>query len=358
MATATVNREAFLRTLAQVEPGLSQRDIIEQSACFILLEGYVWSYNDEIACKCRSGLPPEFTGAVPHKPLLDQLQKWTDDEVTLTLGDGELLIAGKRRKSGIRMEKDIALPLDAIERPKKAAWQPLHAEFAEAVGVVGQCAGRDESKFSSTCVHVSPKWVEACDDIQLCRWLLPTGFAGSVLMRQASVKHVQQLAMTEFAETDNWVHFRNPARLTLSCRRYLEEYPDLTKYLDRKGAPASLPKGLAEAADRAAVFTAEVPEGNYVNVRLGGGKVRVRGEGVAGWFEERRTVTYNGEPLEFYIAPSMLEQVVKRHNEVEVSATHMRVVSSKWTWYTALANPATAAKNGDGNGKAEEEGGE
>jgi hypothetical protein len=63
-----INREEFLRNLESVEPGLSPREILEQSSCFIFQKGWIKTFNDEVACKIKS--PLKLEGAVQAAPLL------------------------------------------------------------------------------------------------------------------------------------------------------------------------------------------------------------------------------------------------------------------------------------------------
>jgi hypothetical protein len=48
--------------LKAVEPGLSQRDVVEQSSCFVFKNGYVYTYNTEVFC--RHPYRVNFEGAV------------------------------------------------------------------------------------------------------------------------------------------------------------------------------------------------------------------------------------------------------------------------------------------------------
>ena len=46
-----IPREAFLRTLEAVQPGLDPTGAIEQSSCFIFKDGAVMTFNDEVSCR-------------------------------------------------------------------------------------------------------------------------------------------------------------------------------------------------------------------------------------------------------------------------------------------------------------------
>ena len=120
----------------------------------------------------------------------------------------------------------------------------------------------------------------------------------------------------------------------LSCRRYVDEFPsdDLTKYLDlgSKRSKAQLPKGLAEAADKASVFTSEA-EADLVRVKLKPGKAWVKGTGVSGWYERGpMRVTYDGPRLEFLVNPKLLSDIVTKYPECELVKDRMLIESSNF----------------------------
>ncbi len=334
-----VVREEFLRALKSIEPGLAAKEILEQSKCYIFKDGRVSVYNDEVSCTVPSGLDKSFHGAVHAKPLTDVLEKLKDDEIEITLGDGEFLLSakGNRKQLGIRMEKDILLPIDSIEKPTE--WKDLHPDFCEAVGTVHLCAGEDEARFDLVCVNIHPKWIETCDGFQLCRWKLKTPISKPVLVRSSSVKHLEHLGMTQFCEGDSWLHFKNPHNLVFSIRRYLEDFPDLTEMLEVEGIPATLPKGLTEASEIANVFSSEQGEVNHVRVVMKPGKIKVRGQGVTGWYQETRKVKYDGPPIEFLISPKILGDLVKKHSTVVITQERLKVEAGNYTFVSCLAVP-------------------
>ena len=344
-----VNREQFLHTLESCEPGLSTRDIIEQSTCFLFDQGKVITFNDEVSCRAPSPLGKEVKGAVRAGPLLDVLRKLGEEEVAVAVENNDLVVAGKRRRSGVRLEHELAGYHASVEKPGE--WKPLPDDFGEAVAVVQQCASKDEQT-SIVCVHVHPDWLESSDDFQVCRWPLKVPVAKPTLIRHGSLKHVTALGVNEVAESPAWLHFRNPQKLVLSCRRYLEEFPDLTPYLSQKaGVKATLPKGLSEAAEAAQIFSSENSEGDQVLVDLQPGRLRLRGHGPYGWYEERKKVDWQGEPLSFLIAPAVLADLVRKHNEVRLRPDRLTVKSPSYHYFTCLTRPEGA--NGQEGGEGE-----
>lgn len=342
-----VNRKELLGQLEAVAPGLSKRGDLEQSDCFAFDGGRVYTFNDEVACSVPC--PLELKGAVAAKPLLGLLRKLTEDELDVEVmaggavpdehvtTTGELVLKGKRRRAGIRMEGELLLPVDSIGTPK--GWRPLPEGFSEAVGIVASSAGRDESQFVLTCVHIAPEWLEACDQFQLCRYPMATGLKKPMLLRATSLRFVAGVDVTEWGRSDGWMHFRNPVGLMLSCRSDVENYPSLDKLLEADGVRTVWPKELAEAVDKAEIFSGEVADANMVEVSLGGGRLKLEGRGPSGWYTEQKKAEYVGEPMSFMISPKLLREIVRRTDHCFVSGNRLRVDGGKFTYVACIGVP-------------------
>lgn len=328
-----VNREELLQCLEAVQSGLSPREIIDQSSCVVFKDGEVLTYNDEVACRHKS--PLKITGAIQANKFLEMLRKRPEDELDFNVREGMLVVDGKNRETELHMEKEILLPIGDVERPK--TWNKLNSEFAEGIAIVQACAGNDESKMVLTCVHVAPKFVEACDNAQAARYKVKTGFEKSTLLKQTALKSVVGLGMTEFAETPAWVHFRNPAGLIMSLRRYTEDPKNLDPILAVAGEPITLPKGLVTSADLASIFSADNADDDQVTVVIRPGVVKLIGEGAAGRHTEKKKIKYDGPPLKFSIAPKMLMEIVTRHNECEIGPTALKVDGGKFVYVSCLS---------------------
>lgn len=346
-----VSREDLLHVLESVSPGLSDREELEQSTCFAFQGGNVYTFNDHVSCSAPSRLGKELTGAVRAKSLLAILQKMPVDEVDVYAEGNELVLKGKgRRESRLRLEAEVLLPFHLVETPEE--WKKVHEDFADGITLVQECALKKSESFVVTCVHIHPKWVEAFDNKQVTRYKMKTGVSSPILVRKDSVRHVPHLGMTEIAETASWVHFRNPDGVTLSCRRYAEEYTDLTEVLKARGDPVQLPKGLENAVDCASVFSEDNAEDKSVWVTLKAESVTVQGIGAVGRYTETRKTSYAGKPVSFSISPKLLLEVTRKHNECEIGKDRLIVDGGKWKYVTVLG----VSQNGHDDGGEPEEG--
>lgn len=338
MRPIRVGRLSLLSALDAVQPGLSATNRIEQSGCFIFKSGRVQTFNDEVACRVRSPLKDKLEGAVPAKQLQALLRLLPDEEVDVLSTPTKLIVKGKRSKTDLLMDAEVVLPVDEIEQP--TAWGPLHKTFTEAVGMVEACASKDSDHFVATCVHVHPRRVEATDGFRIARYKLRTGLAAPTLVKRDSLKHIIGLDMTEVGVTDNWLHFRNPAGLEVSCRRHLDKFLDMTDGLKISNAHAAvLPKGLGEVMKRAELFSAEDVDNNEVTVTLKDNRIWVVGQSASGRHRERRAMSWSGTPVSFVIPPKLLAEISERYNDVLISDTKIKVDGGRFQ-YVAAVGPA------------------
>lgn len=354
MSAIRLSRESFLSRLQSASPGLAKREIIEQSSCFVFAKGKVATFNDEVCCRIDSGLPKDLKLVVPAAPLLALLEKLPEDDVDLILVDGEVQFKGKGRRAGVKVEADIHLNLNAVDRPGE--WRDVPANFDEALDIVSGCASSDDQRFSLTCVHVTPEFVEACDNFQLARYKIKCPVQTPCLVRRDALKPVVNLGMTKMSETDAWLHFTNPGGLIYSCRRYADDFPDLKGPLSVKGEPAVLSGAIAEAVDKADIFARENPDYSEVLVKLAPGRILIRGQGVLGWFEENLKTTYSGPATSFLISPKLLTEISKKHNSCLISSDHLKVKGERYIYVTVLTKEETVKVNGGGEAKDDAEG--
>lgn len=335
----TVLRENLLQDLEDVQSGLSSKEIVQQSSCFVFEKKYVMTYNGEIFCKKKTSL--DITGAVQAGPLLAILRKLDDKELNVLVakneGECELRMSGKRRDFGVSMEAQVLLT-ELPQTPPENSWKKLNADFAEAIDLVHQCASRDETTQKFTAVHIHPKWIEACDNYQMARYKIKTPVSRSILIRSASIRNIVGLGMEEFAEGKGFLHFRNSSGLVIACRLMEEyEYEDLSPMLKVTGEKSALPGGIEEVVERAEIFSGELSDDNYLHVRLKKGGLSIEGVGVSGWYRERKKMAYDGRPMEFLVPPALLVELVRHNkNECEIAEDRLKVVRGKFTYVTCL----------------------
>lgn len=331
-----IEREELLQQLELVIPGVSKRDMIEQSNCFLFLKDRIVTYNDEmmISAKCETGI----TGAVQAEPLLALIRKLSDAELEITSSDSHIKIKGKgRRLSAIRLDKQVIFDYSKMEFPGEEDWKTLPDEFVSAVSRVYQCAGKDSSQFSLTCVHLHKKWIEAFDNFQITRYFCKMDLKESILVPASTIKNVVSMDINKFGLTDSWIHFTNEDELLISCRTDKRDYPDTSPILEEEGSEIVIPKGLSECVERAEIFSVANQDENVVEVTLGNETLQIKGEGAVGWYKEQITIPYKGEEIHFLVPPSLLYDLSSiKSTQCEVSEDKLIVRGEKWIYVTAL----------------------
>lgn len=339
MSITLLDRENLLQTLSSVQAGLSQKEITEQSDSFIFTDGKVITFNDELSCSAECDIG--FEGAVRAAPLLAMLSKFEEENIEIEESDGELILRGKRQKSGITIENEILLPVDKIEAPGE--WNELSPDFIEALHLAQQCVVVNDARFFATCVHIHPEWIESCDGTQLLRYHIKTGIKKSVMIRGISAKHIAPLGMSEISKGKNWLHFRNQSGVTLSCRLFLEDFPDIEHIITagKKGVLMRFPKGIKEASDKAEVFASESMTQNLIKITLRSGCIIVKGEGPSGWYTKKIRTKFTPEdgPITFLISPKLIDHITKEYDECKIAPKFLAVETAKFIYVTCVGTP-------------------
>jgi DNA polymerase III sliding clamp (beta) subunit (PCNA family) len=332
-----VKRESLLHQLELVSPGLSPRDLIEQSASVAFLDGKMLTFNDEVACSLKCDLRID-RASVRADPLMAILRKMPDEYVEVKTTDSHLKLRGTRRGAEILLDELTDATADnllSVDKPKK--WQRVPSKLVKALSMVKECVSRDQSKTLITHVHIAPDRVESTDNYRASRYSLRTRFAEPVLIKRESAATIESLGVNKFSESEAWIHFQNDDGLKIACRRYADKFPNLDPFLEVEGTETNLPSGLDKICERAEVFSATNPEDNLVKVSITRGKIKVVGEGVYGRFYEDRKLTDRfEEEIHFLIPPSLLAIIGKRHNKCVISDDKLKVEDGKFAYVVAL----------------------
>ncbi len=336
MSSTRVMREDFLRLLEEIKSGTSPKESIEQSTCFVIRNKYAYTFNEEVFCRKKTSFPDSWEFAVPLDPVISVLSKINDPEIEVTITDSEMQFTGKGRKTGIVLQKEIALPIDEIELPKKEDWKKLPEDFTDAVAIVESCASRKSDEFVGKCIHVHPKWIESTDVFQAARYKMKLDIDEPVLLSRECLEPVIGLDVIKYAVTEGWFHFKSRGGLLYSIKVNKDTFPDLSPLLKPEGQKTNLPKSLASAAGIAEIFSKEDKDNNYSLITLEPGRLIIRGEGTTGWHTERKKIKYDGKTMKFMMAPKIITQVIERSSEVWIADNRLIIDGGNWKYVTVL----------------------
>jgi len=331
-----IKKQDLITALEKVRPGLSSKELIQQSTSFAFLEGNVVTYNDEISI--AHPVPNlEITGAVQATELYQLLKKLKQDELELTVTENEIQLTSGKTKAGLTLQTEIKLPLSEVER--KSKWKTLPENFKDALRFAVTSCSRDMSKPVLTCVHVNAEgFIEGCDNYRVARWTLEAEFpTGTFLIPQSSVLELLKLDPVKVALDGGWVHFITEDRTSMSCRIIDDKFPDTTRLLNVKGVELSFPEGITEILDRASVFAKrDVMLDEDVTICLEKGKVRVESKSETGWFKEEVTGDYSCESLKFDVTPTLLKSILSETNVFEHCKNMLKFSGTNWKYVVSL----------------------
>jgi len=322
-----VQREKLLETLGKVQPGLAGKtEVIEQSQSFVFLKDRVVTYNDEIAVSAplKSGIE----GAVKGDELIKLLSKLKDEGLELEPGEGELLLKGKKVRSGIRMEAEISLPLEEIQPPEDFTEVP--EAFCEGLKFCMFSASTDKAKPILGCLKIEGQHVLSCDNYRLTRYDMgkkaADAFPEPLLLPAISARELLSYKPTEYGTSRGWVHFNTEGGVVFSCRTFEEAYPKVEHLLDVEGDTVEFPANMKAMLTRAEIFTqGEGSSDSRIEVALEDDKMILTGRGDYGWLKERAKVKHGKGKAKFTIHPQFLTDVLDVLREVQIGSNRMKM---------------------------------
>ncbi len=316
-----VKREEFLALLTEATIGLSKKEILEQSNCFIFHKGLVLTFNDEIFFSCES--PLDFDAIVPAEDLLKILTRLPDEEIDVRLESNEMILEGKRRDVGITVEAELHLPFDAVPSPGK--WLRLTPDLPGMLQQAARTCGSDETQYKTTCVHVTPDLVEASDNYRIFRADLQTGFNSEILIPASSINTLSKIILKRVNVGEGWVHFTTGARRLISIRCSHETYHEgIEEMLVVEGTEISLPKNLGEMIGRAEVMNITGYDAR-ISLTIHENLLQIMSQKDGGWFREKKRIKYSGERLRFDVHPQFMAEVLERTHKIIIGSSKLKL---------------------------------
>lgn len=336
-----VNREEVCKALESVYPGTSKKEDIDQSDCFGFKDGEVFTFSGRLSIRVKSGFPREFTGAIRATKMLEHFKNLKTEEVAIEDSKEKLIVKGINEKRTFLKEKKLSLPVKDVDLPKDQ-WKKLPEDFVDGLKIVQECCETNTSEGATSCIHIHPKWVEACNTFQICKYVLDTGFLESTILSKEVIKRVVDPKAVKFSVSDRWVHFKNASGLVVSCLKSVGIFPDTSEYLDldEKWVEVRIPKGLGDRISSASISTSENPnDRNYVKITMDGekGRLRIEGRGETTVYEGSKVIDYKGKSFAFMISPKLLLDVTRKNEKCYLSETKLKINGDKFVYCTCLS---------------------
>jgi DNA polymerase III sliding clamp (beta) subunit (PCNA family) len=335
-----INRGELLSALKAALPGLGKEEWA-QFHCFAFFDGNVVTRNDSICILCPVPELSGFTGAVPGKKLYEFLNSVDQDTVRFEPDDKELRIRFGRAKAGLKMFKEIQIPKLNYD----GDWNRLPEDFLEGVRIALPSSSKEDSRYYLKAIHVHGSFVETTNGLCLTRYICKGGMGSKdLLIPVEPCKELLNYKVTSFLvnREASWIHFKTDDGIIFSSR-LLEEgtpYPDFSRVINVEGHEIYLPKEVAPALARAGIFSevdANVKTVNRItihplNVKIESGKMTIRSECEAGWFEEEFDIDYVGELIDFGVGAEFIFEACKHQSACIISKDRDRMKFKHDQW--------------------------
>lgn len=341
------NRKDLMAALDAVRSGLGSKNKVEQSTCFVFIDGQVYTFNDEIAVSHPVKLE-DFKGAVMAKEFYATLNKAKDDELEITVNEGGVVVTGKKFKAHVKLVKEILLPINEIELPEEDGWHELPGNFSEAALFCSFTARKDLAKPILTYIDVNGSQAQSCDDYRLTRFELDSPLAFPILFPANAAAALEEFDPVEYGMSGGWLHFLAQNGSVFSCRTSgLEDYPDVSFIMDMKGTSFQFPDDTKAMIDKASIFTgADSGSNEAIVVSVTKSHMKVKGEGDVGWIEETSRVRYKGDDVTFSINPSFLKAIIGHSKKAEIGDGRLKFIGDGFVHVVCLM--AASEKPADG----------
>ncbi len=342
--TDGINRQELLSVLAKMRPGLATKDVVEQATALVFKDGFVWSFNDEIAISHPLPDKVEIDGvAVPAEPLIKYLEKATAETMTMTIidkeGTHELRLNCGKHTAGIGLQ-EIKLAVEDIPLPDDKEWCGLHKDFLEGAALARLSCTADMSTPVLSCVCWTGKDLIGCDNFQLTKVSLAKAkaFLENVLLPAMALRTLKDYAPNAYAIKEGWAHFINDDDVLYSFRTVSGKYPDVSPLLKISGKEVKLPDGLTAALDRAGVFSkAEFQQDEQVTLEADGlGTLVVEARGLVGWSKDALTMPKETPPFVLAVNPAVLAKSLTLGTTVTVSENALAITGTNFIHVVCL----------------------
>lgn len=338
-------RKDIVSTLEKARVACSpSKETLEQSTCFIFTDGMLWTFDGEMASRQPSPFGEDIKGAVGAGDFCKILQRFPDEQIDVSVKDGEcseIIIAGKRRKAGVTMYRDILLPVHEIPGLKK--WTTLEEDVMPRLVQAAYICGSDETSPRTTHVHITPDRIESTDSFRVFRDAKETGFPKECLLHSSLILRMRHLHIRKVYVGEGWVHFKEKGGMVLSCAMSLDSYYEeemLNKHLEFKGASIHFPSNLRDMLSRAEVMdtanNAVSSWSSQVTLSFKDKLLTVSSQKEEGWFKETKKVKYSGPPLKFTIHPDFLKDILDRTHKVKITDQKICIKTGDVLFVTSL----------------------
>ena len=311
-----LNKNDLLNALKSVKPGISDKEVLQQTNHYVFDEDCIRSYNDQIAI--YKGFESGLFGAVKASEFYQIIEKIPSDIIEIVQEDGQFKITTESIDAVINIQEQHAVPLISIKELK--GWQKLPGNFAQAVEFCLFSVSKDMSDPIWTCLYVDKQKVFSSDRFRVTRYKLDSEIKKPFLLKSTAARYLHSYKPTHVLKQSDWIHFKNKDDVYFSCRVMNGKYADVDSYFVNRGTRINLPSDLKFIIDRVQIMTeGEFKQDLNVEIKIKKGQMTCTGQGSLGYIKEKTKIDYDGDDIKIKIHPVFLNDILERLDELIIT---------------------------------------
>jgi hypothetical protein len=269
--------------------------------------------------------------------LYNFLGKIKSDEISLVKKENEIVFRTKGTKVGLTLQNEIKLPLDEIGKIK--AWKDLPETFLDAIKMTIECCSKDMSRPVLTCINVSEKgYLESTDAFRIVHYNIMQNMpVKTFLLPQTSAIIVDRLKPTQIAEGNGWIHFKTEQGTVLSCRIFVEKFPDCSPLLNVEGETLIFPDETIEMIDKAEIFAKrDCVLDESITINIENNVLTIKSKSETGWCQTTKKLKDGMADINFSITPYLLKDILKKDNTCIINKKMVSFKGDVWQYVSML----------------------
>jgi hypothetical protein len=218
-----VNREDLLDVLNLVRPGLSQKEVIEQSNHFIFNKDEILAYNDELLISYPFDIELQCT--VDASLFLKLISRMTSATVFIELKGVKLEVWNEKTSAHIPIVQESEI-FEYIQNVSKgladANWHRLSQDFIDGLRLCAFSAGTDRTDGTITCVRVEGKDIMSGSKSRVSWYQMDKEAEEDFYIEATLIEELSKYEdVSSYTLSAAWAHFKSESGVTFSARRVI-----------------------------------------------------------------------------------------------------------------------------------------
>ena len=218
-----VHREDLLDVLNLVRPGLSQKEIIEQSNHFIFDKDQILAYNDELLISYPFDIEIQCT--VDASLFLKLVSKMSSETISMEVKKGILEVWNEKTNAHIPVIEESEI-LEHIKNVTKefdgADWNRLSPDFIEGLRLCAFSADTDRTNGTLTCVRVEGKDIMSGSRNRVSWYQMDKEVPEDFYIEAVLIQELSRYEdISSYTLSKAWAHFKSEGGVTFSARRVI-----------------------------------------------------------------------------------------------------------------------------------------